>query len=436
MLIALIVVAVAAAGLAAGCAYLWAERRSLRAECGRVERERQAAEATRLKLSDENRGLIVRLERAEADRDAAKEQFAQAQRAFDEVAAKALRQANEQLLQLAEQKFSGQQKEAAAELEQRKQAIEALIKPIRESLDKHAQFVNEIEKQREGAYHSLRQQLTDVVQAQKELRGETQNLVKALRRPEVRGRWGQMQLERVAELAGMIRYCDFETEHTVDTGDGRLRPDMVVRLPSARTIAVDAKTPIDAYLDSLDCADDESRLDCLERHVRQIETQVAKLAAKQYQEQFDRSPDFVVLFIPGESFLQAALQVKPTLLESAMQQNVLIASPTTLVSLLKAVAAGWREQQLAENAKRISDLGVELHERLATATGYVDNVGKHLENAVKAYNQFVGSYESRVLVSARKFRDFGADSAKELPADGQVKQVEILPRELRAAAEA
>lgn len=429
------VVAVVCAALGAGCAWLFADRRAVRAERDRLAGELERCDAVRQKLGDENRDLLTRLERADAQVIAAQQQFAEAQKTaretFASLAGDALKQANEQFLQLAQQKLEGEHKEAAAELEQRKQAIEALLKPIRETLDKHAEAVQQIEKTREGAYHSLRQQVSDMVAAQKELRGETANLVKALRRPEVRGQWGQMQLERVAELAGMVRYCDFFTEHSVDTEDGKLRPDMVVRLPSQRTIAVDAKTPIDAYLDSLECNDDETRVECLARHVRQIETQVMKLAAKGYQEQFDRSPDFVVLFIPGESFLQAALQVKPTLLETAMQSNVLIASPTTLISLLKAVSAGWREQQLTENAQHISELGIELHERIATATGYVDNLGKHLENAVKAYNQFVGSYESRVLVSARKFRDYGADSSKELPADGQVKLVEVLPREVR-----
>lgn len=465
------VVSVALLLTAAWCAWLLAERRGLRGEARRLAEEFARADGARTKLGDENRDLLTRLERAEADRQGLMERLAdekaasdlrvveqregfesrlaearrefeslqkQARETFQALAGDALKQANEQFLQLARKTLESENKDAAAELEQRKQAIEAMLKPIRETLDKHTQAVGEMEKNREGAYQGLKQQLVSMMEAQRELRGETQGLVKALRRPEVRGRWGQMQLERVAELAGMVRYCDFFTEHTVDAsgsggdGDGKLRPDMVVKLPSNRTIAVDAKTPIDAYLDSLDCHDDESRLGCLERHVRQIETQVSKLAAKAYQEQFDRSPEFVVLFIPGESFLQAALQVKPELLESAMTRNVLLASPTTLISLLKAVAAGWREQNVADNAKRISDLGVELHERIATATGYVEHVGKHLENAVKAYNQFVGSYESRVLPSARRLKDYGADSAKELPADGELRQVELLPREVRA----
>ncbi len=222
---------------------------------------------------------------------------------------------------------------------------------------------------------------------------------------------------------------------SVESEGGRLRPDMLVKMPGERTIVIDAKTPFDAYINAIECDEDEQRERYLRQHVQQIETQVQSLAKKEYWTQFERTPDFVVMFIPGESFLQVAAQRKPDLLETAMNRGVVIATPTTLVSLLKVVALGWREQRIAENARRISDLGQELHERIATATGHVEKLGKNLESAVKSYNQFVGSLESRVLVSARKFKELGADSPKELPAEGAVEPIETTPREMRAEAE-
>lgn len=405
----------------AGCAGLWMERRRLAAALADADR-------ARVKLSDENRELIVRVERADANREAAERQFAQARDTFQSLAGDALKSANEQFLQLARQAFAGEQKD----IEQRKQAVEAMLKPIRETLEKHVAAVSELEKNREGAYQGLRQQIASMLESQRQLQSETQNLTGALRRSDVRGKWGEMTLRRLVELAGMVPHCDFDEQVSVRTIDGVQKPDMLVRLPAGRNLVIDAKTPMVAFLDAIQCDDDETRAECFRRHLDHIQQKVKDLASKRYQDQFERTPDFVILFIPGESFLQPAMHLAPDLIERAMNLGVVIATPTMLISLLKAVEMGWREERVAENAQRISDLGVELHERIATATGYVDNLGKHLDNAVKAYNQFVGSYETRVLVSARKFRDLSADSPKELPADGQLRQVDVSPRELRA----
>lgn len=364
-----------------------------------------------------------------------KEQFAQAQAAlqdsFKSLSADALGRASEQFLKLAEQKFKGEQKDAAAQLDQRKLAIESLVKPIQEKLEKTTLAIGEIEKSRKEAYGGLKHHLAAMVEDQKQLRDETANLVKALRRPEVRGQWGEMQLRRVAELAGMAAHCDFMEQAVVEaSGVGALRPDMVVQLPGGRQIVVDAKTPITAYIDAAEATEDHDRDTNLSRHVRHIEDKVAELGSKRYQDHF-ATADFVVLFIPGESFLYAAASRKPDLIENAMNRNVVIATPTTLISLLKVVALGWREEQLADNAKKIQDLGQELHKRVATLTAHLENLGKAVGKTVEHYNKFVGSYESQVMVQTRKFQELGADSPKELPAEGELSQVEIVPREVR-----
>ncbi len=394
----------------------------------RLTRRLDAAHRDQLKLRDENHDLLRQRDLVQKELDSATKNFeaalARAKETFDAAAAAALRQAGEQFLQLAQQNLSAKQQTATAELEQRKTAIEALLKPIRDSLDKHADAVAQVEKEREGAYGSLRQQITTLIADQDKLRKETGNLVTALRRPEVRGRWGELGLKRVVELAGMIEHCDYD-EQVAKEG---LRPDMVVHLPGGREIVVDAKTPIDAFLSAVESADDVARDAQFRRHLDQIEQQVKKLSSKQYQTQFERCPDFVVLFIPGESFLQPAVQLKPTLLEDAMASSVVIATPSTLVSLLRAVAMGWREERIAQNAQQVSNMGKELHERIANVFDKFTTLGGNLERAVKTYNETFASFESRVLVTARRFKELGADSAKELPAEGTIKPIETQVR--------
>lgn len=457
LLVPLIIVSVLLALVVAACVWLWVDRRHLRdqrtqltndlsqaerqagsyrEEIAALQREITSAQSDAARLEEKVAAFDRRIEEREADfrqRLADERQHHQAaqqkaREAFEAVANQVLDKSNERFLKLANQTFEGQQKDAAAQLEQRKQAIEAIVKPIREQLDKYAASVTDIEKSRREAYGSLRQQLASMVETQQGLRGETANLVKALRRPEVRGRWGEMQLRRAAELAGMIPHCDFDEQVTVRTVEGVQKPDMVIHLPGGRDIVVDAKTPISAYIEAAECEDDDARQQCLDRFVRHVEDKVRDLAAKDYQRQFDRSPDFLVLFIPGESFLFAALQRKPDLLERAMRVNVMIASPMTLIALLRAVAAGWREQRIAESAEQLRDLGQQLHERIAVAYRHAETLGTHLGNAVNSYNQYLRSIESRVLVSARRFKELGADSPKELPAEGEVKQVDTPPR--------
>ncbi|MEM9790649.1 MAG: DNA recombination protein RmuC [Planctomycetota bacterium] len=361
-------------------------------------------------------------------RQAAAEAKQQAAEAFESLAGKQLEAANAKFRQLAETKFRGEQKAAQGELDKRRQAIDAMLKPINEALRKQEEAFASMDRRHRESHGGLSEQVRGLLDAQRHLSGTTDSLVKALRRPEVRGRWGEMQLRRVAEVAGMIHHCDFDEQVTV--ADGR-RPDMVVRLPADRTIVVDAKNTIDAYLSAIEAGGDDEREQYLGDHVHQLEQQVGALAMKSYQAQFDRSPDFVVLFVPVESALQAALERKPGLMESAMTRGVVIATPSTLIALLKAVAMGWREEKVAENAQRISQLGQELHERIATLVGHVEKLGGSLETAVNHYNKAVGALDSRVLVTTRKFKELGADSSKELPAEGEVKAIESSVREVK-----
>lgn len=420
------------------CVWLFAERRALRRDRIRLEQTLSSTEQASSKHLARSNELQTKLEVEQATKQQMEKHFQQMQsrtkETFKSVASDVLKESNNQFLQLAQKSFEKEQKEVTVQLETRKQAIESMIKPVRESLDKYNTSLREIEKSRQKAYSELNEQVKSMIQNESRLREETANLVKALRRPEVRGRWGEMQLERVAELAGMIEHCDFSKQVSVrDNAGDLLQPDMVIHLPSDRNIVVDAKTPIEAFITATETTDEQQRQVYLKQFADHVETQVKLLSAKRYNDQFERSPDFVVLFIPGEGFLQPAVGLKPRLIEQAMEKGVVIATPSTLVALLKTVALGWREQQVAQNAKRISQLGQELHERIAVATGHVERLGGNLEKAVKSYNQFVGSFETRVVNSARKFKELGADSSKELPQE--ILQIEVIPREVTVKSE-
>ena len=319
---------------------------------------------------------------------------------------------------------------ASSQLETRAQAVDNLVKPIAESLKQVDAKLGQLELTRQGAYSALTQQVSQLVETQKELRSETGNLVTALRSPQVRGRWGEMQLRRVVEMAGMLAHCDFVEQSTVGSIDGgRLRPDVVVSLPGGKRVVVDAKAPLQAYLDALEAKDEDTRRARLADHARQIRDHIAKLSAKSYWSQFDESPEFVVLFIPGETFFSAALEHDPSLIEEGVNQQVILATPTTLIALLRAVAYGWNQETVAESAREVSELGRQLYNRLATLTEHFSKVGRGLESAVRAYNDGVGSFERSVLPGARKLKDHGVSPSSEL---AELKEIELATRSINA----
>jgi DNA recombination protein RmuC len=349
---------------------------------------------------------------------------------FAAIATEALRQNNEGFLALAEERLKRQQEGAINQLEMREKAIEGLVKPVKESLDRFETRVQDIEKARVGAYESLSSQVKGLFESQKELRTETANLVHALKSPRIRGRWGEIQLRRVVELAGMIDQCDFMEQASVTTEDGRLRPDLIVRLPGNSTIVVDAKSPLDRYLLAMESQDDGARQANLVQYAIQIRTHISALSSKAYWDQFKPAPEFVFMFLPGESFYSAALNADPLLIEAGVNQRVILATPTTLIALLKAVAYGWRHERLAEDAEKIATLGKELYERVGKVAEHFVGLGSSLRTTVERYNDTLGALESRVLVSARRF--------KELPVAATDKEIkptsplEIIPRQIQA----
>ena len=350
--------------------------------------------------------------------------------AFSTLSADALRKNNQSFLELAQTTLSKFQEGAKGDLEKRQQAIGEIIKPVRESLEKVDAKIADLEKSRADAYGSLTTQVRSLFESQNELRRETSNLVRALRQPSVRGRWGEVQLRRVVELAGMTDHCDFDEQQSVDTEEGRQRPDMVVRLPGGKIVVVDAKAVISAYLDAIEAPDDAARAVLLQRHAKQVASRVEELGRKAYWEQFEHAPEFVVLFLPGEMFFSAALENDPRLIEFASERRVVLATPTTLIALLKAIYYGWRQERLAENAQQISELGRDLYERLSVMGCHFASVGKNLNQAVGAFNKAVGSIETRVMVTARRFKELSAaGSDAEL---APIAPVEQLAREAQA----
>jgi len=344
---------------------------------------------------------------------------------FGNMANQSLRDNSENFLKLAREHLGQHQEKASGDLQERQKAIETLVNPIREALQKTEHQIAEVEKERRQAYGSIREQLANMSAGQASLQAETRNLVNALRRPEVRGQWGELTLRRLAELAGMVEYCDFYEQETSDGAEGRMRPDMIIRMPNGRELIVDVKTPLDAYLNAMEASGDVAREAALKKHAENVRDRVRELSLKSYWSRFERSPEFVILFIPGDQFLSAALQRLPNLLEEALHKKVILATPTSLVALLKAVAYGWRQVALEENAKKIQAMGEELHRRLGVFSGHLAKLGRQLGSGVDSYNAAVGSLERNVLPGARKFTELGVSSRRDIDV---LNPVESVPR--------
>ncbi len=353
---------------------------------------------------------------------------AELSQAFKAVSADIFQKNSRQFLELAKETLGKFQQKGDAELELKKRSIQELFKPVQDSLKRVDDQLRQVEKERDQAYASLTEQVKALATGQVRLQGETANLVKALRKPSVRGRWGEMQLRRVVEMAGMVEYCDFVEQASVQGEDGLLRPDMVVKLPGGRNIVVDSKVALSAYLEALETENEEGRQAHLADHARQIRTHLVQLASKSYWEQFQPSPEFVVLFLPGENFFSAALMQDPELIEYGVGQKVILATPTTLIALLRAISYGWRQERIAEHAQYIGELGRTLHDRLGVLAGHFGDIRKGLGRTVESYNKAVGSFEGRVLVTARKLKEIDPGIDKEIPAPEPMQNAMRIPQ--------
>lgn len=442
------------AGLIVGgvVAWLWAKARTqslfsasqIEAE-GRIKSAESVVGELRLQLQ-ETSALREKLKTEELARATAETRLQQAQASLDDqrhlleeartqlsdtfhaLSAEALKSNNQAFIALAKSAFETIQARAQGDLEARQKEIHALVSPLKESLERYEKQILEMEKTRQNAYGGLEEQLRNLSTLNQQLQKEAGTLANALKGgPQVRGRWGEMTLRRAAELAGMAERCDFVEQETLSTETGRLRPDMIVNLPGGRRIALDAKAPLQAFLDAAAALTENDRQECLKRHGELVRDHMNKLASKAYWEQFEQAPEIVVLFLPGESFFSAAVEQDHELIEDGMRKHVILATPTTLVALLKAVAYGWQQESAERNAREISELGKQLYERLRTFVGHFTSVGVSLGRAVSAYNAATGSLESRVLTPARKFKEWGAATSDEL---AEAAPVEALPREL------
>jgi DNA recombination protein RmuC len=408
-------------GFAVGAvlAYFWAERRCR----GNLADAQRALAVAEEKLSARNEQIVQQqslLNTAEA----------KLREAFASLSADALAKNNEAFLNLAKEKFGTLAAQATGSLDERKAQIEGLLKPMQEILGQYQVRLAEIEKSRSESYSMLRQQLGTLAETERALNMQTTQLVSALRRPQTRGQWGEITLRRLVELAGMSAHCDFVEQVSVDTEEGRQRPDMIVNLPGAHQIIIDCKAVGDAFFAANEAQDETTRKACLARHAEQVRSRATALSTKAYQNQFKQSPEFVVMFLPGEASLYAAVEQDISLIEDCMKSGVILATPTTLIALLKAIAYGWRQEQIAENAEEIRTLGKELYDRMVVLAERFGKLGGTIDMSVKAYNELLGSLESRVMVTARKIGELGARSDKELP---ELEPVDRQTRELSSA---
>jgi DNA recombination protein RmuC len=382
-----------------------------------VGRPAQARLRTEL---DQNR--VVHAERLKAYAEAE----GHLREAFQALSAEALKTNNQTFLDLAETRLRDARSQAAADIDARKLAVENLLVPMARTLEQVDREIRESEHRRLEASAQLMQRIASLDTTGQDLRSQTLRLVDALKRPGVRGRWGELQLKRVVELAGMVEHCDFEQQHTIssaDDPDRRMRPDVIVRLPGNKRVVIDAKAPLDAYLKALDAPDEAARQALLVEHAKQVRTHLSQLASKGYAAHVQPSPDFVVMFLPGEMFFSAALEQDASLIEAGVQQGVIPASPTTLIALLRAVAYGWQQQAVEENARKISEIGRNLYESVRVLGGHFDALGTRLKSSLDAYNQAVGSLEGNVLVKARKLRELSAANGSE-----EIKPLEPIDR--------
>jgi len=344
------------------------------------------------------------------------------ERRFASLSTEALQKNHQAFINLALENLGKFQRGAEASLQQREQSMENMVKPIRDALDKTERQAQLMEKIRHQAYGALSQQIKSLAESQKHLQGETRNLVQALRRPEVRGQWGEITLKRLVELAGMVEHCDFYQQEHTSNGKAAIRPDMIIRMPGKREIVIDVKTPLDAYLSAVEATDEKYRAVFLRRHMMNVRQRVKELSAKTYWGQFEKTPDFVILFIPGDQFLSAALDQDHNLLEYAMVQKVILSTPTSLVALLRAIAYGWRQELLTENAEKIRVLGEEMYQRLATFSEHLSKVGRSLDSSITHYNRAVGSFQSNLIPGASKFAEMGIKARKEIETPEQTEK--------------